>query len=145
MLARAGALALLLCVACVEGGSATSGDSSIAESPSVSVPTVLSSTASVDSAVNRRADSTTENSLPITAPSPAFVSDAALDVLRAEMIIPVSGVVSGELRDTYTEARGNGRVHDAIDIPAARGTNVVSATPGRVLKLFTSKAGGLMV
>lgn len=134
-----------MCVACVQGESASTGDSSVAVSSSVSVPAVLSSTASVDSAVDRRVDSTTENSLPVTAPSPAFVSDAALDVLRAELMIPVSGVVSGELRDTYTEARGNGRVHDAIDIPAARGTNVVAATPGRVLKLFTSKAGGLMV
>lgn len=69
----------------------------------------------------------------------------ALLVLRNELIIPVSGVLAGDLRDTFTAARGNGRVHDAIDIPAPRNTPVLSATNGKVLKLFTSKAGGLMV
>ena len=111
----------------------------------MSVPAIVSSTASVDSAVVRRADSIPETSLPITAPAPVVISDAGLGALRDEIIIPVSGVVARELRDTFTEARGEGRVHDAIDIPAPRGTHVLSATPGRVLKLFTSKAGGLMV
>ena len=36
-------------------------------------------------------------------------------------------------------------MHEALDIPAARGTPVQSAADGRVLKLFTSKPGGLMV
>lgn len=66
-------------------------------------------------------------------------------MLRDELIIPVFGILAGELRNTYNEARGEGRVHDAIDILAARGTHVLSAAPGRVVKLFTSKAGGLMV
>ena len=39
----------------------------------------------------------------------------------------------------------NGHPHEAIDIMAPRGTPVVSATDGRVLKLFTSVAGGTMV
>jgi len=73
-------------------------------------------------------------------------ADAAdLKLLTGELIIPVSGVIAGELRDTFTEARGEGRRHDAIDIPAPRGTPVLSASRGRVLRLFTSKAGGLMV
>ena len=116
-----------------------------AASSTVSVPSVLSSTPSIDSAVARRADSTPENSIAAAAPPPAQLNDASLDVLRSELIIPVTGVFAKELRDTFTEARGQGRVHDAIDIPAARGTHVLAATPGRVLKLFTSKAGGLMV
>lgn len=80
-------------------------------------------------------------------PNPSFESaaEADLDMLRSELIIPVSGVIAGELRDTFTESRGAGRLHDAIDIPAPRGTPVLSASPGRVLKLFTSKAGGLIV
>jgi murein DD-endopeptidase MepM/ murein hydrolase activator NlpD len=49
-----------------------------------------------------------------------------------------------ELRDTYEAARGE-RVHEAIDILAARGTPVLSAADGRLLKLFSSRPGGLMV
>ena len=94
------------------------------------LPAVLSSTAAVESAAAR----------PLVPHS-----DAGLAVLQRELIIPVSGVVAGELRDTFTDARSNGRVHDAIDIPAPRGTHILSASAGRVLKLFTSEAGGLMV
>jgi murein DD-endopeptidase MepM/ murein hydrolase activator NlpD len=72
-------------------------------------------------------------------------TDADLAVLQQELMVPVSGVAKAALRDTYSELRGGTRVHEALDIPAARGTTVVAATPGRVLKLFNSKAGGLMV
>jgi peptidoglycan LD-endopeptidase LytH len=61
------------------------------------------------------------------------------------LLIPVVGVKASELVDTFTQARGAGRVHDAIDIMAARGTPVVAANDGRVVKLFTSKPGGLTV
>lgn len=61
------------------------------------------------------------------------------------LLIPVVGVKPGELTDTFTQARGSGRVHDAIDIMAARGTPVVAANDGHIVKLFTSKPGGLTV
>lgn len=64
--------------------------------------------------------------------------------LSAALDVPVQGVMRMQLRDTYTEPRG-GRVHEALDILAARGTPVLSATDGRLLKLFNSKPGGLMV
>jgi murein DD-endopeptidase MepM/ murein hydrolase activator NlpD len=70
------------------------------------------------------------------------VSDAAIGPL----LVPVRGVESAQLRDTYAELRGGDtRTHEALDIPAPRGTPVLSATGGRVLKLFDSKAGGKMV
>jgi murein DD-endopeptidase MepM/ murein hydrolase activator NlpD len=47
--------------------------------------------------------------------------------------------------DTYTAARGAGRSHEAIDILAPRGTPVLAAAAGRVLRLFTSDRGGLTV
>jgi murein DD-endopeptidase MepM/ murein hydrolase activator NlpD len=60
------------------------------------------------------------------------------------MIIPVQGVVASQLRDSYTDAR-TGHSHEALDIMAPRGTPVVSATDGRLMKLFKSVAGGNMV
>jgi peptidoglycan LD-endopeptidase LytH len=68
-----------------------------------------------------------------------------LAVLQSELTVPVAGVAKSAVRDTYDEIRGGTRKHEALDIVAPRGTTVVSATPGRVLKLFNSKAGGLMV
>jgi murein DD-endopeptidase MepM/ murein hydrolase activator NlpD len=69
---------------------------------------------------------------------------AELAALDAALAIPVSGVQARDLVDSFADARGS-RVHQAIDIPAPRGTPVVSATDGRIVKVFDSEAGGLMV
>ncbi len=74
--------------------------------------------------------------------------DVAADVPATavnDLLIPVQGVQSADLRDTFTQARSANRVHDAIDIMAARGTPVLAVHAGRVVKLFTSKPGGLTV
>lgn len=61
------------------------------------------------------------------------------------LIIPVAGVGPAQLRDTFSEARSEGRVHDAIDIPAPRGTPVIAAADGRIVKLFQSERGGTTI
>jgi murein DD-endopeptidase MepM/ murein hydrolase activator NlpD len=61
------------------------------------------------------------------------------------LLIPVAGVSPDELRDTFSEARSEGRVHDAIDIPAPRGTPVLAASDGRIVKLFESERGGTTI
>jgi len=83
----------------------------------------------------------------MAAPAPAASVDLASLPSSAVsgLLIPVTGVKPGELVDTFSQARGAGRVHDAIDIMAARGTPVVAANDGHVVKLFTSKPGGLTV
>jgi peptidoglycan LD-endopeptidase LytH len=79
--------------------------------------------------------------------APGAVPPAAdeLAALSAALVVPVAGVERWQLQDTYTDARGAGRTHDAIDIVVPRGTPVLSATDGRLLRLFDSKPGGLMV
>ena len=86
---------------------------------------------------------------PARASSDSVAPQPTADELRwlaASMILPVQGVKSSELHDSFTEARGGGsRSHQALDIPAPRGTPVLSATDGTLRRLFTSRDGGLMV
>lgn len=83
---------------------------------------------------------------PAVAPAPAIVpTESDLAVLQREISVPVVGIAKSALRNTYDEMRGGTRIHEALDILAPRGTAVLSAASGRVLKLFNSKAGGLMV
>lgn len=75
----------------------------------------------------------------VAAPAPPR---PALVVAPSGLAIPVAGVKPEQLVDTYSAARSGGRVHDANDIMAARGTEVVAAAPGTVEKLFFSRGGG---
>jgi len=63
----------------------------------------------------------------------------------ASLIIPVAGVRPEQLRDTFSESRSQGRIHDAIDIPAPRGTAVIAAADGPIVKLFQSERGGTTI
>lgn len=67
------------------------------------------------------------------------------EVEPGALIIPVAGVRPNQLRDTFSEARSEGRVHDAIDIAAPRGTPVLAAADGTILKLFQSERGGTTI
>lgn len=84
------------------------------------------------------------STLPVAEPAPADMAELPPSAVNG-LLIPVAGVKAGDLTDTFTQARGRGRVHDAIDIMAPRGTPVVAANDGHVVKLFTSVPGGLTV
>jgi len=62
-----------------------------------------------------------------------------------KLIIPVAGVKRDQLLDTFADARSEGRIHDAIDIPAPDGTPVLAATDGEIVKLFQSERGGTTI
>jgi murein DD-endopeptidase MepM/ murein hydrolase activator NlpD len=96
-------------------------------------------------------------SAPAPAPPPrAAVTSAAPPVLRTDvstteavdylmahgMEIPVAGATVQQLHDTFDDGREGGRVHRALDIMAPRGTPVLSADDGRILRVSTNALGG---
>lgn len=60
------------------------------------------------------------------------------------LLFPLRGYDRAELRDNFDESRGKRR-HQALDIMAPRGTEVVAVDDGRIAKIFRSPAGGLSV
>jgi len=78
---------------------------------------------------------------PGVTPTPPSVLPAGFPVLE----MPVEGIRPSDLRRDFDDKRGGGRVHQALDILAPRGTPVLAVADGRIRKLFTSKAGGLTI
>jgi murein DD-endopeptidase MepM/ murein hydrolase activator NlpD len=62
---------------------------------------------------------------------------------RPGLMVPVDGVSTTQLVDTWGAARSLGRVHQGVDIMAPAGTLVRAAAAGTVLKLFVSQRGGI--
>ncbi|WP_024889268.1 M23 family metallopeptidase [Luteimonas huabeiensis] len=77
------------------------------------------------------------------APPAATAPSAASTDATAALLVPVQGVGREALHDTFSDARGAGRPHDAIDIMAPAGTPVLAVADGHVEKLFDSERGGL--
>jgi len=84
--------------------------------------------------------------IPVTTRLPATAQSASPQAPGPTgLLLPVAGVRPEQLVDTYSDARGEDLVHDAIDIMAPRGTPVFAASDGSVARLFTSAAGGLTI
>ncbi len=71
------------------------------------------------------------HTIPPVTPSPAPRGS------QPSLLIPVEGVTGSQLRDDFEETRGGHR-HEAIDIPAPRGTPVLA--PRKATWLSYSKA-----
>jgi murein DD-endopeptidase MepM/ murein hydrolase activator NlpD len=75
--------------------------------------------------------------------APSAASPEVVDYLLARhLAIPVAGATAGQLHDSFDEARDGERVHRALDIMAPRGTPVLSADSGRILRVSKSALGG---
>jgi murein DD-endopeptidase MepM/ murein hydrolase activator NlpD len=88
-----------------------------------------------------------ESTPPVAVSRPKTVPHApAADLLAARSLgVPVQGVLRSQLRDNFSDERGRGRKHKALDIMAPRGTPVLAADDGRVAKISSNLAGGLAV
>ena len=104
-------------------------------SPTTTLPplTLVSPSSEVSPAASPAAD------------TPVAQSSPTPEIQMSGLIIPVAGVRADQLLDTFSAARGEGRVHDAIDIAAPQGTPVLAAAAGKIIKLFQSKAGGTTI
>jgi murein DD-endopeptidase MepM/ murein hydrolase activator NlpD len=90
---------------------------------------------------------------PVTAPttarssalalSPKVSEDDILALRQARLIIPVAGIAPQKLEDSFNEPRDGDRKHNAIDILAPRGTPILSADDGRILRMSNTELGGI--
>jgi murein DD-endopeptidase MepM/ murein hydrolase activator NlpD len=111
--------------------------------------TSLPTTSSIPSPEPSPADAIA--AIPLASPlsTPAAQSSAPSNEIAhassGTLLIPVAGVRPDQLQDTYTDSRSEGRVHDAIDIPAARNTPVLACADGLIVKFFQSVRGGTTI
>ena len=106
---------------------------------------VASTSPSERSSENNSASSPASPSPAASIPSATNQASPTISDAPTHLIIPVAGVRADQLRDTFSDARAEGRVHDAIDIPALPGTAVLAAADGTIVKLFHSDRGGTTI
>lgn len=77
-------------------------------------------------------------------PAGSTSASADFEYLRSrQIIVPVAGADMTRVEDSFNDPRDGDRVHRAIDILAARGTPILSADDGRILRMTTSALGGI--
>jgi murein DD-endopeptidase MepM/ murein hydrolase activator NlpD len=82
----------------------------------------------------------------VPAPAPPPVSeDVVAELGHRDLIVPVEGIDPSDIVSNYDDDRGGRRKHEALDILSPRGTPVLAAEDGRIVKLLTSARGGLTI
>ena len=100
-----------------------------------------------------RASKPTATSRPAK-PSGVAVPDATVGVVGSNasdvdylfsrhLLVPVAGADMSKVGDSFDEPRDGGRTHRAIDILAPRGTPILSADDGKILRMSNSGLGGI--
>ena len=125
------------------------GDDGAAEASSVARPDTLAPGAG-SSPVSRASAASSDRMMPAPEDAafratPAAGGDEIAELRSRALAVPVAGVEKSALTSSFDDPRGGGRMHEAIDILAPRGTPVVAVADGRIAKLFTSAAGGLTI
>jgi murein DD-endopeptidase MepM/ murein hydrolase activator NlpD len=88
--------------------------------------------------------------LPVLKASPALDAsptsvESVSDLRARHLLIPIEGIESSMLRDSFQDARDRTRTHEALDILSPRNTPVRAVEGGTIAKLFLSKAGGITI
>lgn len=139
------AIAATFVIGMIAGGAATwnvlHGETTAAQSTQAQDPA-----AAHDPAEPRAVERPGEDGAPVPASLTGSAANAtALEMLRDKRLEMPVDVDRDTLRDTFGDARGSSRAHEALDIMAPRRTPVRAVESGRIAKLFTSKAGGLTI
>jgi murein DD-endopeptidase MepM/ murein hydrolase activator NlpD len=90
---------------------------------------------------------------PVSAPPEASggtssVPADATDVAYFEanpLMVPVDGVLPKSVPDSFNEPRDDGRTHRASDILVPKGTRVVAAEDGTIMRLSRNTLGGITI
>jgi peptidoglycan LD-endopeptidase LytH len=74
------------------------------------------------------------------------ISEADVAALRRRtLMVPVLGRYPADVPGSFADSRSGGRRHNAADIMAPRGTPVLSADDGVILRLSSNALGGITV
>lgn len=86
-----------------------------------------------------------ESPMPAEARRPSDLADIDRDLEELHyrgLLVPVAGIDASRIPNTFNDARDGQRKHNAVDILAKRGTPVLSADDGTILKVGTNALGG---
>jgi len=97
---------------------------------------------STSTAPGARVTASRTTRVPVPTLGPLSSSETVNYILGRGLLVPVAGIAVSQLTDTFDEGRDGGRVHRALDILAPRGTPVLAADDGRVLRVRPNALGG---